>query len=204
MIIKDIHIDGFGIFHNYTLGHLQKGVNIILGDNEAGKSTLLKFLRFTLFGYPRFTDQRMAPLRGGNHGGRIEGLMATGQQAVFERNGADKIRLLYDGKDAADTDLWNRLLGNASAGLFNKVYTFTLDELVGLSSLEESGVEDRIFSMGMGLGHVSVADVEATVRSRMDEIYTSRGRTQKIPVLLREMEQKQQQVRQIRDQMDVY
>ncbi|TVQ10267.1 MAG: hypothetical protein EA361_14235 [Bacteroidetes bacterium] len=204
MIIRDIHIDGFGVFHNHTLGPLQKGVNIILGDNEAGKSTLLKFLRYTLFGYPRFTDQRMTPLHGGNHGGRIQGLLASGQQVVFERNGADKIRLLHDGKETSDSNLWNHLLGNASAGLYNKVYTFTLDELVGLSSLEESGVEDRIFSMGMGLGNVSVADVETAVRSRMEEIYTLRGRTQKIPALLREIEQKQQQVRQMRDQMDLY
>ncbi len=41
MILKEIHIDGFGIFHGFTLDGLDKGIHVIRGDNEAGKSTLL-------------------------------------------------------------------------------------------------------------------------------------------------------------------
>jgi len=43
------------------------------GENEAGKSTLLAFLRAMLFGFPKKSTsaRQYPPLRGGGHGGRI-------------------------------------------------------------------------------------------------------------------------------------
>ena len=204
MIIKDIHIDGFGIFHDFSLTGLDKGVNIIIGNNEAGKSTLLKFLRFTLFGYPRRIDQRMAPLHGGNHGGRINVLLSSGDVSIFERNGADKIRLLHNSQEFNDVNSWNRLLGHASAGLYNNIYAFTLDELVGLSSLEESGVEDKIFSLGLGLGNISISDLEKNIADVTDNIYTTRGRTQLIPQILKEIDESHSHIRRIRGHLSEY
>ncbi|MFN2396922.1 MAG: ATP-binding protein [Bacteroidales bacterium] len=204
MIIKDIHIDGFGIFHDFSLTSLDKGVNIIVGNNETGKSTLLKFLRFTLFGYPRRIDQRMAPIHGGNHGGRINVLLSSGEEAIFERNGSDKIRLLRGSQEFNDVNSWNRSLGHASAGLYNNIYAFTLDELVGLASLEESGVEDKIFSLGLGLGNISVTDLEKNITDVTNEIYKSRGSIQQVPVILKEIEENHRQIREIRNHLSEY
>ena len=85
MIFREIYIDGFGIFNNFSLTRLKPGVNIILGNNEAGKSTLLKFLRYTLFGYPKSTEQRMVPLNGGEHRGRIKAILSDKKIVTFER-----------------------------------------------------------------------------------------------------------------------
>ena len=52
MRFVDIHIDGFGKFHNFNM-HLDKGMNIIYGHNEAGKSTLHSFLQAMLYGLGR-------------------------------------------------------------------------------------------------------------------------------------------------------
>jgi len=150
MIFKEIHIDGFGIFNGFSLPNLKKGVNIILGNNEVGKSTLLMVLRFTLFGYPSRTDQRMSPLNGGKHGGRIKALLASGKEVTFERFAGSKggdINLIYDGNPSQNQSQWSQLLGNATAELYNNVYAFSLDELVNLDSLSSSGVEDKIFSV---------------------------------------------------------
>ena len=204
MIIKDIHIDGFGIFHDFSLTSLDKGVNIIVGNNEAGKSTLLRFLRFTLFGYPRRIDQRMAPIHGGNHGGRINVLLSSGEEAIFERNGSDKIRLLRGNQEFSDVNSWNRSLGHASAGLYSNIYAFTLDELVGLASLEESGVEDKIFSLGLGLGNISVTHLEKNITDVTNEIYKSRGSIQQVPVILKEIEESHRRIREIRNHLSEY
>jgi uncharacterized protein YhaN len=204
MIIKDIHIDGFGIFHDFSLSSLDKGINIIVGKNEAGKSTLLKFLRFTLFGYPRSVDQRMLPLRGGKHGGRIHGLLATGDEVIFERNGSDKIRLHTQGKDHLDENTWNRFLGHATAGLYSNIYAFTLDELVGLASLEKSGVQDKIFSLGLGLGNISITDIEKKITAATHEIYKTRGSIQQVPLILKEIDESHGRIRQIKGHLSEY
>lgn len=49
MIIKDIQITNFGKFNHKSLP-LEPGLNIIYGENEAGKTTLHTFIRGMLFG----------------------------------------------------------------------------------------------------------------------------------------------------------
>ncbi|MCD6441123.1 MAG: AAA family ATPase [Candidatus Marinimicrobia bacterium] len=207
MIFKEIHIDGFGIFNGFSLPNLKKGVNIILGNNEVGKSTLLKFLRFTLFGYPSRTDQRMSPLNGGKHGGRIKALLASGKEVTFERFAGSKggdINLIYDRNPSQNQSRWSQLLGNATAELYNNVYAFSLDELVNLDSLSSSGVEDKIFSVGLGLGDTSIGKVESSIQSRVDQIYTLRGSKQQIPAILKEIQSKKLQIQKIQDNLPYY
>ncbi|MBO5572946.1 MAG: AAA family ATPase [Clostridium sp.] len=48
----DLHIDGFGKFHDFSLS-FDPGMNIIYGTNEAGKSTLHTFLQAMLYGFTR-------------------------------------------------------------------------------------------------------------------------------------------------------
>jgi len=204
MVVRELHIDGFGIFQDFSLALPGKGIQVIVGNNEAGKSTLLKFLRYTLFGYPRMLDQRMAPLRGGSHGGRISTQLSTGAEAIFERGGNDKIKLVFNGQESANASQWSQLLSNASPELYNNVYAFTLDELIGLGSLEDSGMEDKIFSLGLGLGNVSVAGLENTIREKTDQIYTSRGRNQLIPGIIKEMEQNNKKILAIRENLGTY
>lgn len=49
MVIAGIHIDGFGKLHDLDI-RLERGINILSGANEAGKSTLHIFLRSLLYG----------------------------------------------------------------------------------------------------------------------------------------------------------
>lgn len=52
MKLLELHIDGFGKFHDRTISFTD-GINIIYGKNEAGKSTLHTFIRGMLFGIER-------------------------------------------------------------------------------------------------------------------------------------------------------
>ncbi len=52
MKLLELHIDGFGKFHDRTIS-FEDGINVIYGKNEAGKSTLHTFIRGMLFGIER-------------------------------------------------------------------------------------------------------------------------------------------------------
>lgn len=52
MRLIDLHIDGFGKFHDLNL-RFAEGMNILYGHNEAGKSTLHAFLQAMLYGLER-------------------------------------------------------------------------------------------------------------------------------------------------------
>ena len=51
MIIKNITVREFGPLENFSCD-LVPGMNIIEGANESGKSSLIGFVRFILYGMP--------------------------------------------------------------------------------------------------------------------------------------------------------
>ena len=104
MRITGWSIHGFGVFHDEQRRDLGQGLTILLGPNEAGKSTLLAFVRGVLFGFPdgrQRTAQRYPPLNGGAHGGRLF-LAGPDGEYVLERGVGRKgiLRLLLpDGRE---------------------------------------------------------------------------------------------------------
>ena len=50
MIIKELNLIGFGKFNNKIIT-LEDGINIIYGENEAGKSTIQNFIKIWLYGF---------------------------------------------------------------------------------------------------------------------------------------------------------
>lgn len=204
MIIREIYIDGFGIFNSFSIKNLNKGINILLGENEAGKSTLLKFFKYTLFGYPRFKDQRMPPVYGGSHGGRIKAILSTNKEVVFERKGDDKISLFYDGNTSGNETQWLQFLGNATKDIYENVFAFSLDELLGINSLSVSGVEDKIFSIGSGMGNISIGEIINDIQSNTDQIYSQRGSKQIIPVVYKSIQDKKAEIKLIQENLPKY
>jgi uncharacterized protein YhaN len=207
MIIKEIHIDGFGIFSNFSLTNLRQGINIISGNNETGKSTLLEFLRYTLFGYPGAIDKRRSPQMGGNHGGRIKSILSTGEEVIFERfsgSSGGSINLIYEGKSSENQNQWLQLLGNATAEIFKNIYAFSLIELADLTYLSASGVEDKIFSVSMGLGNISIGEIEDNIESQVNNIYKPRGSTQEIPSILKEVQIRNTLIHRIQENLPQY
>jgi len=207
MIIRDIYIDGFGVWNGRPLTGFTKGINIITGRNEAGKSTLQKFIRYTLFGYPHLTEHRMAPVNGGVHGGRIRCQLSSGEEAIFERSSGSKggnIKLEYHGANTSDGAQWQQLLGNASGDLYKNIYAFSLDELVELDSLKSSGVEDKIFSVGLGLGNTSIGNIESGLSNQVNAIYLPRGSANRLAKLMTEFLQKKTRVQEIQNDLPRY
>lgn len=79
MIIRKIGIDGFGKFHRNAF-EFQPGINLIYGENEAGKTTLEQFLIGMLYDVEKLRGKgakhdvynRYYPEYGGKYGGIME------------------------------------------------------------------------------------------------------------------------------------
>jgi uncharacterized protein YhaN len=191
MKIDRIHIDGFGDHGATSLPAFETPVTILYGPNEAGKSTLLAFIRTVLFGFPlRGAADHFPPRAGGNHGGRIELVTDASERFTVERHrgkkGGPVTVTAADGSPVPGSAL-SRLLGHAPASTFKSVFAFDLDDLRELESEEENGINSRIYSAGTGAARLPRALKQ--LKERADEIYAPRGSKQPVARLLAELQQ---------------
>ena len=59
MRLESMHIDGFGIFNDEPIEGIAGGLTVVEGVNEAGKSTLVAFIRAVLFGFEDGRSRRI-------------------------------------------------------------------------------------------------------------------------------------------------
>lgn len=209
MIIKEIHIYGFGKFHDFHLGPLPKGIQVLEGENEAGKSTLLHFLRYTLFGYPSRKSKRpqYEPLNGGKHGGRILVELKDGRQITVERLAGTKngVLRIFEGERVIENpEYWQHLTSTADLDLYENIYAFSLEELSGLASLDRSGMQDRISNALLGLRDVSLMEIESDLADRASKIHEKRKRKSEIIALLKKYEELEQAIEKLRNGLPQY
>src|SRR5687767_15806863 len=72
MKIKTIDIDGFGVWNGLAIDDLSDQTTVVYGPNEAGKTTLMQFIRAVLYGFtPERRKKYLPPVYGGKPGGRL-------------------------------------------------------------------------------------------------------------------------------------
>lgn len=203
MRIEGWSIDGFGILRDMEITGLEGGVTVFLGENEAGKSTLLAFLRAMLFGFPdkRMRENLYPPLAGGRHGGRLTLRDQDGLWTVTRYS--DKRRSVDigapDGRPGSEEDL-RRLLSGVDATLFKSVFAFSLDELQRFATLDAEGVRERIFSVGISGAGQSARAVLKQLAGQEALLLKRRAGQAVINDLMRALQRAEEDVRQAAQQ----
>jgi uncharacterized protein YhaN len=177
MKLRGWQVDGFGILHDQQTTELGDGLTVVFGPNEAGKSTLLAFLRGMLFGFGGRADgSRYRPAEGGRHGGRIELEDAEGR-LVLDRDAGPRRSLRVtrpDGRPASEADL--RVgLGTIDEATFRTTFAFGLGELQALDTLPEQDLRERILSAAIAGSGRSARDAIGALEARADAYLPRRG-----------------------------
>ena len=202
MRLEELLLDGFGHFHQRTIGPIARAVTVFYGPNEAGKSTLLAFIRTILFGFPaRGRNEHYPPSSGGRHGGRIrlsddDGAIYTLERYTGTRGGPATVLTEAGETLDAETTL-RRLTGQATPDLFNNVFAFSIDELQEVKTLTDSSVSGIIYSAGQGAPRLPA--LTRLLAERRAEIFRTSGSAQKIPQVLRELQDVEQKLRIVED-----
>jgi len=104
MFINRLEIKGFGKLTDRTF-NLVKGINIVFGSNEAGKTTLQWFIKGMLYGLKNSRQlksgalpplRRFEPWSGGQYGGAMEYTLDDGSTYRVERDFKRGTVCLYD------------------------------------------------------------------------------------------------------------
>lgn len=194
MRIETIFVDGFGIWHESRL-EPDAGLTVVCGDNEAGKTTLLAFIRAILFGFE--TNQYPA-VAGGRRGGWLDVVTADERPFRIERYGdrGGQGVVHVTGEDGVDRgpEFLSRLLHGVEASVYRNVFAFRLEELSELKGLTEGGVAARIYGAGLGTGAASALAVETNLRGEVAGLFKPGGSNPRINQLLKEIEEVERQL----------
>ena len=182
MYIQSFHMDEFGIFSDMTVEGLAPGLSIFLGENEAGKSTCLEFLRTTLAGYPAPNSREgkliPGPLRGGNAGGSLTlNAHKEGILRLTRRPGGSggHVSLTDAQGKPLDEDVLRRLLSGVSRDVYRNVFGFSLTELENMANLTGESVRHALYGASFGPGLRSPGEVLAILKKQTDDIFKSGG-----------------------------
>ncbi len=202
MILRGWRIEGFGRFHAAQVDDLSGGLTVIEGPNEAGKSTLLGFLRFMLFGFQR-GDSKYPPLEGGRHGGRLLFSDPQGQWELERFQGKSARLIAPDGR-VLEEDALRALLGRIDGAIFKDVFAFSLWELSNLEALSQEEVRDRLYSVGLtGAGH-SASSARRSLEQQLGDLLKPRAEKARINQLLSALGETRQRLREAQLQAQDY
>lgn len=205
MKLERMQISGFGRLNGLDV-ELPGQVTVLYGPNEAGKSTLLGFVRAMLFGIPTRAQaaERYEPLRGGAHGGALTILGDDGSRWMIERYAqppeglnlpgtrGDRLRITRSDvrgevQEVSQEEMQRELLGGLSKAMFKQLFAVTLTELQEVGALQSEELSRYLFHAGIG-GGAAVLRGEKRLVQEMDKLYRPRGRTQEIAQLLQAVE----------------
>ncbi len=200
MKITALKVNGFGVWSGLTLDDLSDELNVFCGPNEAGKTTLLQFVRAVLYGFSPERMRYLPPVRGGRPGGLVD---LDSQQGTFQvarhndhtdkRGYAPAVLTGADGTRQPEP-LLNQVLCNVDETVFKNVFAFGLQEIQQLGSLGDTEAAELLFSLTTGLDRISLVEVMRELDASRNRLLGADGKSGQIVQLIDERNRIKQEI----------
>jgi uncharacterized protein YhaN len=212
MKVKDLNIDGFGVWTGLSVDSMPDGMTLFYGPNEAGKTTVMQFLRSMFYGFTAERREKyLPPIYGGTPGGtvRVTGPGGGYQIRRHAKMTDDNItgQLAVTGQDglAQGQHRLSMLLGQIDEPIFTNVFAIGMRELQELNTLDDTAAADELYKLSSGLDRVSLVDVIRSLREGRRSLIggSAQGKkadAEKLESLIRRREQLRDEVQKLTGQ----
>ena len=189
MRITGIEIDRFGVWQDFKQPLHGSGLTVFYGPNEAGKTTLLRFIRGVLYGFP--SDEILNPKKKGRRDAQ-SGLLRVehrGREYEVRRTayGDDPGLLSVAGIPAGESTsaFMEDLLAATDEKLFESVFAVGLPELQQFATLTGDQVADHLYGMTLGPQGRLLMELPGRVDRELQRLIGAGGDGAVIPDLLK-------------------
>ncbi|SFE26363.1 ATP-binding protein [Alteribacillus iranensis] len=180
MRIEKIHIHGFGKLIHTTI-RMESTLHFIVGENEAGKSTIRAFIQAVLFGFPTRKEKllRYEPKHSSNYGGSITIRMDDGREVMIERilksKAAGDVTVTLDNGEIHGEEWLHVQLGKMDRHTYQGIFSFGVDGIQALHELKGEELNQYIYEAGV-TGTRELARLEKELADRTDQLFRPKGK----------------------------
>lgn len=190
MKINNLKINGFGKIENKEI-NFNDGINLVYGENEAGKSTILKFIIGIFYGLSKNKNgqtvpdnEKYEPWNGENFSGKITYKLDNNEQYEVYRDFKKKNPKIFNEnlEDISKNFNIDKTKGNQffydQVGIEEEIFTSTIvtkQNEVQLDEKKQNGLIQKISNMlGTGDDSKSYTQIVTKLRKKLnDEVGTS-------------------------------
>lgn len=205
MKIHSLEVDGFGVWSGLKLPAFDEALTVVYGPNEAGKTTLLEFVRGVLYGFSPARRTYLPPLHGGRPGGMLEISSAQGRFQVG-RHDEDPVasplgQLTITAADGTrhGEHFLKVLLAETDEPIFDNVFAVSLRELQELATLDDTQAADLLYNLSLGLDRVSLSDVIGALKLSREAILATEERPCQAVQLAAERDRLRAEIEQLQE-----
>lgn len=195
MKISEIRIENFGKFHNFAYKFNGSGIEILNGENEFGKTTLMTFVQRILYGFPdKRKAENMYESNAEPYGGSLLCIADDGKKITIERlkNGRNKTFRIYDSVSGEELEAANYI--RQGADFYCNVYMIELKDLLDASSLDNGEIHHHLYGLERAFGAISPLKVHEMLEKNCNLLYRPKGSTQEIPKLAKELKNQEKEL----------
>ncbi|MDI6552371.1 AAA family ATPase [Leuconostoc falkenbergense] len=179
MKIKQVHISGFGKWSQVAFD-FNSQLQIIVGQNESGKSTLRAFIVGILFGFPSKKQSKNVydPQDGSRYGGDLVVETANGDFRIarFDRTQSTlTIIRLADQHEITNPEEWlSNELSPLTRQSFDDIFNFSEQDLIQMKQISAPDLQKLLLNLG-AVGSTQWLEIATEFDKQADKLFASRA-----------------------------
>lgn len=169
-VLHALHIDNFGAFHQKDVGPFGPGLNVVYGKNEAGKTTIRKFIAGVLFGWLQGGANRNSYTTSGDREGTLSFLPSSaGEDADGSYASEIRIHRTTARDQSNEVAQGSGLLDDIDKTTYGNVFSLDTDELMDLKSGDK--LTSRFLSASADTS-VSPSQAKAQIEAQIKDCFS--------------------------------
>ncbi|WEG12040.1 AAA family ATPase [Pullulanibacillus sp. KACC 23026] len=192
MRVTEVHIDQFGQFSDQFFEFPNVPFLVIQGQNESGKTTLIHFIKYMLFGFPSRSTLRSLGFLGDSDiqlGGRLVVWHPTAGRVTIVRHlrkASGEAVLYFPDGSQGDASLLKEWCHGIDLPLFDAIFGLDLDGLKDVHRMKPDTLQHYLFSTGM-MGNAKILELERELEKSAQEHFRPLGKNPTMNQTLNEL-----------------
>ncbi|WP_027963841.1 ATP-binding protein [Halalkalibacillus halophilus] len=203
MKIQRLEIISFGKWRDLSI-EFDSGLNYIYGTNEAGKTTVRKFVQYVLFGLSPSERNLVVPKDTGMLAGKIH-ITNNEERFIIERSShKDKGKRIVtkNGEPVPESD-FQEIFPGINSHTFHSIFSFQARDLYQIRNKSKEEVGKVLFNLGL-TGSEEIANIEKRATVEAEKLFKKQGKNPLINQKLLQLKSISEDENRIREKESTY